>query len=408
MYKINESLDKEKYILMIPAMLDAHFPLLKYAFYSKNYRPVILENEEGITDAGLKYVNNDMCYPSILNVGQMIAALQSGLYDPNRVKLLMPTAGDACRGSNYTGVLRRAVWDAGFHNTQVVSLNVKGLEKEQQMVLEPGMVWRALFGLFYGDILMLLLNQVRPNEKEAGQAQACWEKWVGILSEDLKRGKHLTISAMKKNFLLICKDFSQIPLIEQKKQRVGIVGELYIKYCHIGNWDLIRTLEEEGCESHTNGLSWYVLYYMDSHLTSSEKALGESNALMRLAYKIGIRLMGGLQKDMIHALQQYGFYTLPAFAQLKEEAIPYVNTKDTIGDGWLIGAEMAGHILHDCKKVVAAQPFGCMPNQICGRGLYPSIARKLPQGRIVSIDVDSSASKLNAYNRVKMLVDMEM
>ena len=163
MYKIRENADREKCILLIPAMLDAHFPLLKYAFYSKNYHPVILKNEKDITDIGLKYVNNDMCYPIILNAGQMIAALQSGKYDLNRTKLLMPTAGDACRGSNYLHVLKAAVRKAGFPQAQVLSLNIQGLEKGEQMKLEPDMVWRALFGLFYGDILMLLLNQVRPN-----------------------------------------------------------------------------------------------------------------------------------------------------------------------------------------------------------------------------------------------------
>ena len=158
MYRIDENSDREKYILLIPAMLDMHFPLLKYAFYSKNYHPVVLENEENIVNIGLKYVNNDMCYPIILITGQMIAALQSGKYDLNRTRLLMPSAGDACRGSNYTGVLRRAVAKAGFPQVKVLALNLKGLEKEEQFQIEPGMVWRALFGLFYGDILMALLQ----------------------------------------------------------------------------------------------------------------------------------------------------------------------------------------------------------------------------------------------------------
>lgn len=400
MYKIDETKDKEKYILIIPAMLDAHFPLLKYAFFSKNYRPVILENEENITDIGLKYVNNDMCYPCILNVGQMIGALQSGKYDLNRTRLLMPTAGDACRGSNYTGVLRRAVRAAGFHQVKVLSLNVKGLEKEEQMKVETGMVWRALFGLFYGDLLMLLINQVRPNELNKGEGEKCLTKWINILSEDFKSGKNLTLRKLIKNFEYISKDFARIPLIEKRRQRVGIVGELYIKYCHIGNWNLIKTLEEEGCESHTNGLSWYVLYYMDSHLKDSSKLMGD-------AYRIGIRFVSYLQDKMIKALRKYDFYTLDNYKKIKEQAWKYVNHNDTIGDGWLIGTEVVAHILNDCHKVIAAQPFGCMPNQICGRGLYPHLARELPEGKIVSIDVDSSGSKLNAYNRVKMLVDMK-
>lgn len=402
MYRIDENVDNEKYILLIPAMLDAHFPILKYAFYSKNYRPVILENEDNITDIGLSYVNNDMCYPSILNTGQMVGALQSGEYDVNRTRLLMPTAGDACRGSNYTGVLRRAVKSAGFPQVKVLSLNVKGLEKDEQMILEPSMVIRALFGLFYGDILMLLLNQVRPYEAEKGAAEACWQKWVDILAEDMKRGRHLTLNSMKKNFYKIAEDFSKVRQTGEKKQRIGIVGELYIKYCHIGNWNMIKTLEQEGCESHTNGLSWYVLYYMDSHLL-------ESGFLMATAYRIGLKFMGYLQNKMIEAMRHFGFYSMEAFDIMKSEAHDYISEFDTVGDGWLIGAECVGHILHDCPKVIAVQPFGCMPNQICGRGLYPSLNRRLiHKGHIVSVDVDSSGSKLNVYNRVKMLIDQKI
>ena len=257
MYKIDENAWNEKYILLIPAMLDAHFPLIKYAFFSKNYHPVILSNEDHITDVGLKYVNNDMCYPIVLNAGQMIDALQSGKYDINRTRLLMPTAGDACRGANYLHVLKESVRKAGFDRAKILSLNVKGLEKECQMRVQPFMVWRALFGLFYGDILMLLLNQTRPNEVKKGQSQKIWQKWIDILSRDLKDGKNLTLGKMKRNFVSIARDFSRIKLHDKRKQRVGIVGELYIKYCHLGNWDMIKFLESNGCESHTNGLSWY-------------------------------------------------------------------------------------------------------------------------------------------------------
>ena len=377
MYKIDEDTWNEKYILLIPAMLDAHFPLIKYAFYSKDYHPVILSNEDHITDVGLKYVNNDMCYPIVLNAGQMIDALQSGKYDINRTRLLMPTAGDACRGANYLHVLKESVRKAGFDRVKILSLNVKGLEKDCQMRVQPFMVWRALFGLFYGDILMLLLNQTRPNEVKKGQSQKIWQKWIDILSGDLKEGKNLTLGKMKRNFVRIARDFSRIKLHDKRKQRVGIVGELYIKYCHLGNWDMIKFLESNGCESHTNGLSWYAMYYMDSHLTDKTLCLGTS----------------GSEED---------FFTM------KREAEGYVSWGYKTGDGWLIGAEITGHILHECPKVLAVQPFGCMPNHTCGRGLYPSLQKKLPQGMIVSCDVDSSGSKLNVYNRARMLVDMPL
>ena len=206
---------------------------------------------------------------------------------------------------------------------------------------------------------------------------------------------------MKQNFIRIAADFSKIELVKPRKQRIGIVGEIYIKYCHLGNWDMIRFLEKNNCESHTNGLSWYAMYYIDSHLSDVSK-------IEQAAYRIGLKLFGSLQRSMIAAMRQYGFYSMEEFQIMKKEADGYVNWTYRTGDGWLISAEMVGHILHDCKKVLAVQPFGCMPNHICGRGLYPSIQQKLPEGRIVSADVDSGSSKLNVYNRARMLVDMHI
>lgn len=398
MYRIREDEDREKYIMLIPAMLDAHFPLLKYAFYSRNYHPVILANEEGITDTGLRYVNHDMCYPAILNVGQMVAALKSGAFDLERTVLLMPQAGDACRGSNYISVLRRAVAAAGFSEVRVLSLNAKGLEKENQVQLEAGMVWRAFFGLFYSDILMLLKNQVQPYEKVKGDTEACYQRWQEKLAADLKMGRHLTGGVMCRNFFRIAEDFSGIPRTDEKKQRIAIVGELYTKYCHLGNWNLEEFLRGEHCEYYVNGLSWYVLYYIDTHLAAEGGAA-------RLLYGIGLRFLEHYQKKMIEALRKYGFYSMDAFSEFKRQAMDYVSFHCTVGDGWLIGAEAAAHIRGGYRKVVAVQPFDCMPNHVCGRGLYPSLQRKLPKGQLVSVNVDASGSKLNYYNRIKMLID---
>lgn len=398
MYKIIEEEDREKYILLIPSMFDAHYPLLKYAFYSKNYHPVIIEDTEGITDEGLKYINNDMCYPCILNTGQIITALKSGRYDTNRVQLLMPSAGDACRGSNYLRLIQRAVKKAGFENVPVVSINLKGLEKGNILKLTPGMVWRALFAAYYCDILMLLLDQLRPIEANKGDAQKVWDKWIDKLATEMKAGKHLTIGTMKKNFHKICEDFSKVETTGEKKERIGIVGELYIKYCSLGNWDIIKFIEDNGCISHTNGLTWYAMYYLDSHLTDSGK-------LEALAYKLVLKFFANIQDEMIKALREYDFFTMERFETIKKEALGYVCEDYKIGDGWLIGAEAVGYVLHDCPKVLAMQPFGCMANHCIGRGVYPSLNRKLKDANIVSIDVDSSGSRVMAYNRAKLLMD---
>lgn len=400
MYRIVEGTNRECYTMLIPAMLDAHFPLLKYAFYSPDYCPVILENEEGIGDIGLKYVNNDMCYPAILNIGQMIAALQSGAYDLSQTVLLMPQAGDACRGSNYTGKLRQAVERAGFF-TPVLSLNVKGLEKEQQVRLHPYMVWRAFVAVMYGDLIMILRNQIQPYEMQPGTTKKKVQYWFDRLSEDLCKGRRLDSFSMQRRFREIAEDFARIPRTHKPCKKVGLVGELYTKYCHLGNWNLLEYLAEQECECYVNGLSWYVLYYIDTHME-------KEGCLMKQAYRMGFRFILRIQRSMIAAIRQQGLYVMDEFCSFKEHARGYVPFECCIGDGWLMGAEIVGHALGGYSRVIAAQPFGCMPNHVCGRGLYPSLARKLKNITITSVDYDSSGSPLNVKNRIQMALDFKM
>ncbi len=331
-------------------------------------------------------------------VGQMVSALRSGAYDLARTVLLMPQGGDACRGSNYTGVLRRAVKAAGFPQIPVLSLNVKGLEKGQQVRLEAGMVYRALFGLMYGDLLMILHNQVLPYERHPGDTKRCLDTWRQALAADLKTGRHLTLRQMKKNFIRIAEDFASIPRTGQQKQKVGIVGELYVKYCHLGNWNLEAFLTEENCEYYINGLSWYVLYYIGTHLTTE-------GALKGKLYATGLRFIRSLQRVMVNAIRGAGFFCLDEYSAWKQNAANYVCFHCTSADGWLIGAEAVNLIKSGYRKVIGIQPFDCMPNHICGRGLYPSLNRKLKEGHIVSVDVDASGSELNVRNRFKMLLD---
>lgn len=395
--KIKDNIESADSILFVPAMLDMHFPLLKYAFYSKDYYPVVMDEEDGITDIGLKYINHDMCYPLSQIVGQMVKTLDSGKYDVTKVKLLMPTAGDACRGANYTGALRRAMQDAGYGFVPVLTLNVRDYEPESMMKFDFSMVWRALFGMYYGDILMVLLHATRPYERKKGAANKLWNKWIRILSQDMISGKNLSLLYMHRNFRLMCKDFSRIRRKETKKQVIGLVGELYVKYCHLGNWDVVDFIENQGAEIHVNPLSYYALYYMDTHMIRKKTLEAKGARLLMKLFEL-------IQKDMIRALHQYGYFSLPPYWQMKKEAHGFVNYNVRSGDGWLIGAEAVGYIKHGVEKVFAAQPFGCMVNHCAGRGLYPSLTRKLGKGYIVSTDVDSSASKLNYYNRLLMLM----
>ena len=231
-------------------------------------------------------------------------------------------------------------------------------------------------------------------------AEACRQAWFRRLSEDLKTGRHLTIRAMKRNFQQIARDFSKIPTTGEKKQRIGILGDIYTKYCHLGNWDIVRFLEQAGCETYTGGLSWYVLYYLDSPRS-------ENRLLSRVYGLVGAAALH-LQKAMIASLRSCGFYCAEDFATMKREAARYVSFGVCVGDGWLLGAEAVGMVRHQCPKVLAIHPFGCLPGHVCGKGFYPGLSRKLPEGQIVTVDVDASGSRVSLYNRAKMLADWRL
>lgn len=397
MYKITEEQIKEKKIMLIPSMLDDHFPLLKYAFYSKDYHPVILENEEGIKNVGLKYVNNDMCFPAILNIGQMLSALMSGEYDLDRTVLMIPQAGDMCRGSNYISILRKAAKKAGY-DIPVLSLNVKGLEKESQVKLRPYMVLRALIGLIYSDLLMILIYQTRPYEKEKGLAEKLRDKWFKVLSDDLKSGKNLSFYKVWKNCEQIAAEFNDIINKNIKKKKIGITGELYIRYCHIGNFDLVKFLENSGCECVISSLMTYVIYYIDTHLANE-------GFIMKAGYKIGLSFMLKIQKKMIKIIRSNGFSCMDAYDEYKEYASDFVNLGCSMGDGWLIGADITAFAKMGIQGAIGAQPFGCMINQVCGKSLYSAVSRKIGTISVVPVDFDPGASKVNIENRVKMLLD---
>lgn len=402
MYQIDEERGKEKYTLLIPAMLDAHFPLLKYAFYSKKYRPVIMEETEGITNLGLKYVHNDLCYPAILITGQILKTLQSGKYDLEKTVILEPQAGDACRGSNYIPVIRKALDAAGFSMVPVISLNVTGLEKKHSLPVTLDLLFRAVAAAYYGDLLMILSNQIMPYEEHFGETKKMKEKWLAILAEEIKSGDNLTFKKMKLRFWQIIEDFARIQRKNETHLKVGIVGELYIKYCHLGNWNLEEYLQKQKCEYYINGITWYALYYMDTHLLSEG---GQSRQGIKAKGMLQIfNCFLELQREMVNALKEHGFYCMNAYDVFKKKAEGYVTYQCTIGDGWLIGAEFANHALNGYNRIICGQPFGCLPSHVCGRGLYPAIRRKLPDTQYISVDYDASGTDTLLKSRIQMLL----
>ncbi len=401
MYRIDESEHKEKYRMIIPATLDAHFPLLKYMFWTKDYWVDILDDDKDITDLGLKYANNEICYPYILMVGQVVKELRKHPENVANTRLLLPTAGDACRGACYIGLFQKSLMKANLSECKVLTLNVRHVAEEINMDLSYAMGARGLCGMFYGDILMLLANQIRPYEKEKGATDRLWKEWVDRLSEDLRTGKHLNPIALKRNFNKICDSFLKIEKTGEKKQRIGLVGEFYAKYCALGNWNVQSYMESQGCEVHINGLSWYAIYYIDTHMP-------EHFNLEQVAFRAARWLLKSTQKKMIKSLRKRDFYVLPTLDVLKKNSEKYVSRGFTIGDGWLMGSEVVGYVNSDCKKVLCIAPFGCMANACAGRGLYPHLQREFPGSAITVVETDASGAEGNYYNRVQMLIHAKL
>ncbi|MDO5154856.1 MAG: 2-hydroxyacyl-CoA dehydratase [Eubacteriales bacterium] len=388
--------------LLIPAMLDAHFPLLKYAFYSGKYYPVVMDASKDIVHYGLKYVHNDLCYPGILIVGQILETLNSGKYDVNQTVILEPQAGDACRGSNYIPMIRKALDQAGFAQVPIISLNVTGVERKHRLPITYAMLKKAVAGAFYGDMLMILKNQVLPYEKCTGQTEELYQQWMTKLSKDIEKGMHLSFREMKRKYCDIAQSFAKIPRVDRTIPKIGIIGELYIKYCHLGNWDLEAYLQSQDCEYSINGMTWYALYYVDTHLLSEGGVVRED--IMGRFCKLVYHKFLDLQQTMVAAIKEEGLYCMDAYDVFKQKADGYVTYQCSIGDGWLIGAEFVNHVQNGYNRIICGQPFGCLPSHVCGRGLYPALRRSFPDAQYISVDYDASGTDALVKSRIRMLL----
>jgi predicted nucleotide-binding protein (sugar kinase/HSP70/actin superfamily) len=390
----------KKITLIIPAMLDETFDLLKYAFDSRNVHTVVLKNTDGVVNTGLEYVNNDICYPCVIITGQLITAVRSGRLDTENCVFMTAQAGDACRGSNYISVIRKALKKAEI-DIPVISLNFMDLEKNARFSVTPKMLVKALAAVMFSDILMLLKNQVLPYEVNSGETMRLYKDWQIRLKRRILRCERLDPLSLSRTFRMISDDFAKIERRQLNLKKVGIVGELYVKYCSIGNHGVGDFLASRGAEHMTNGFSWYVLYYIDTHLTE----LSEVNPVMAAAYGTAGKFIESVQRSMVKAIKANGFACFDSFSGFKRTAEKYIPCACPTGDGWLIGAEICNFAEIGYGRVACVQPFGCMPNHVCGRGLYSSIQRRVGNVRLVSVDYDSGSSEVNIRNRLQMLLD---
>ncbi len=393
---------RKEYTILIPQMLPVHFGFFAKLLQRTGYRVEILKNDgRAVVDSGLKYVHNDACYPALLVIGQMIDAVQNGGYDPHKVALLITQTGGGCRASNYIHMLRKALEKAGLGFVPVISLSF-GLEKNPGFHWTVGLIRRLIYGMMYGDVIMNVANQVRPYEVRPGDTQEKVEFWMNELLDRFDRGQGMSRRRMRGIFDEICADFRAIPTEGEPKVRVGVVGEIYIKFSSLGNNQLEQFLLDEGAEPVVPGLTDFIIFKIYNRVSDIDMFGG--SRLKQTVCRFFMHYVELCQLDMIDALKKSGFRAPGTFSELHELIHGYLNDGCKMGEGWLLTAEMLELIHSGTPNIVCAQPFGCLPNHIVGKGMIRALKDDYPDSNIVAIDYDPGATKINQENRIKLML----
>lgn len=395
---------RKEYTILIPDMLPVHFKLLRNIFTLHGYRVGLLKNTgRKVVDTGLKYVHNDTCYPALLVIGQMISALQSGKYDVNKVALMITQTGGGCRASNYIHLLRKALVKAGLGHIPVISLNLSGLEGNSGFHLTLEMLYQALIGLTYGDLFMLLKNQVRSYEVNKGDADALIDKWVKELSNQFRQRKGYTPKGMERNMKAIVEDFTKIPVKNVSKTKVGVVGEIYVKYSSMANNDLENFLVDQDCEVMVPGVMGFMMFKIDNRIEDIN--LYGGNPAKKKVCQLLMKYCEMLEKMLYNAVSENSEFLPPSkYAHIKQLITGVVGLGNKMGEGWLLTAEMLELAESGYGNIICAQPFGCLPNHIVGKGMIRKVKEIYPKANIVPIDYDPGATKVNQENRIKLML----
>lgn len=392
---------KKDYTILCPQMSPIHFDLVESALRSCGYHIEVLPNDnKTAVDVGLKYVNNDACYPSLMVVGQIMDALLSGKYDTNKVAVIISQTGGGCRATNYIGFIRRALEKAGMAQVPVISLSAQGLEKNPGMKITYPMINRALQALVYGDIFMRVLYRTRPYEKEIGSANALYQTWNQKCKEAVQRGN---FSEFKRNIRGIISDFDHLELTDVKKPKVGIVGEILVKFLPAANNYLVELLENEGAEAVVPDLLDFFMYCAYNANFKAEN-LGKKKSAAKIN-NAAIWFLELYRKEAIKAFKNSDRFEPPVpIKQLAEYASPIVSIGNQTGEGWFLTGEMIELIHSGTNNIVCAQPFACLPNHVVGKGVIKELKHRYPNSNIVAVDYDPGASEVNQLNRIKLML----
>ena len=395
------------YTILAPQMSPIHFELVEELLKNEGFNAVLLPSvDQGAVDMGLKYVNNDICYPSILVTGQIMEAVLSGKYDLSRTAVLITQTGGGCRATNYIALIRKALKDSGHPEVPVISLTAaSGLDEDNSgfNIFKPELLVKALYALLYGDLIMQLLYRVRPYEAEAGSADALYDRMMA-------EAKGVLLCASRRSFYALCQRtvdaFEALPLVnDRSKPRVGVVGEILVKFHPTANNQVVRVIEQEGCEANVPGLVDFFLFGMTNAINMKDE-LG-TKATSRFTHKAGIKLIEGFREPINKMLEaSTRFEPYPSVWELAEKAGQVLSLCNTMGEGWLLTAEMCDLIETGTPNIVCCSPFACLPNHVVGKAVIKRLREMHPESNIVAVDYDPGASEVNQLNRIKLMISV--
>ena len=394
---------RKDYTILCPQMSPIHFDILEPAMRSCGYNIEVLGNDnKSAVNVGLKYVNNDACYPSLIVVGQIMEAILSGNYDTDKIAVIITQTGGGCRASNYIGFIRRALKKAGYEHIPVISLNLSGFEENPGFKITVPLILKGVYSLIFGDIFMRALYRMRPYEITPGSADALHEKWKAKCIKFVQKkfpGKH----EFNKLCREIIEDFDKLPIHDMKKPRVGVVGEILVKFHPTANNHLVELLEQEGAEAVVPDLLDFFLYcFYNANFKADNLGMSKSTAKKA---NLGIKALEWFRAPAAKAFAESKHFTPPAqIKNLADMAKEIVSLGNQTGEGWFLTGEMLELIENGAKNIVCTQPFGCLPNHIVGKGVIKELRHKHPEANIVAIDYDPGASEVNQLNRIKLML----
>ena len=390
----------KKHTLLFPDMSRHHFRMFEAMLNSEGYKAVWLKDTTDDTvETGLKYVNNDACYPAIIVIGQLIHELETGKYDLDNTSVIITQTGGGCRATNYIGLIRKGLKDAGFEKVSILSFNTSGLEKEQAFKITPRLAVKALQGVMYGDLLMKLLYATRPYEVTTGKSEELYNKWQDICTKAVVKG---SIHEFNNNIRQIISEFNNIKIKLKNKPKVGIVGEILIKYHYFGNDYLVEKLEKEGAEVCVPELMGFVKYCAYNGMIK-EKLLKEGKKVAFINHQ-ALNIIDMFEKVVKKELENTRYRQVTNIYELAKNVDGILSVGNQTGEGWFLTAEMVELMKDGITNIVCVQPFACLPNHIVGKSVIKKIKKLYPDANIIAIDYDPGASHTNQVNRIKLML----